>query len=332
MTHGASLPILSSTLRSSAYLLAFSIALVPFRAFAEEDVASASAAFAEAQKAQLRGAYSRAAELFELADQSAPSPAALRSAIRNRESAGQDVRAATLAARALQRYPDDKDTRDVAQSALDRLAPKLGRVRATCDQPCRLTVDGGLVSAQPDASHDFFVSAGAHSLEAQWSNRPSVTKTVDSTAGGSHAVDFQAPPETPKSAEPPPQAAPPVTSAPATSSSATLDTSTKRESSGLPPAVFWIGTGLTVVAGGFLTWSGVDTLKARDDYENDPTRDGYDDGVKLEQRTNILAGATAVLGVTTIAIGLFATDWGGGEASAQVTDGGVAFSYRGTLP
>ena len=123
-----------------------------------------------------------------------------------------------------------------------------------------------------------------------------------------------------------------MTSAPATSSSATLDTSTKRESSGLPPAVFWIGTGLTVVAGGFLTWSGVDTLKARDDYENDPTRDGYDDGVKLEQRTNILAGATAVLGVTTIAIGLFATDWGGGEASAQVTDGGVAFSYRGTLP
>ena len=55
-------------------------------------------------------------------------------------------------------------------------------------------------------------------------------------------------------------------------------------------------------------------------------------GVELEQRTNILAGTTAVLGVATIAIGLFATDWGGGEASAQVTSNGVAFSYRGTLP
>jgi len=96
--------------------------------------------------------------------------------------------------------------------------------------------------------------------------------------------------------------------------------------------VFWVGTGLTVVAGGFLTWSGLDTLKARDKFEEDPSQQGYDDGVKLERRTNILAGATAVLGVTTIAIGLFATDWGGGEASAQISGNSLAFSYRGSLP
>jgi hypothetical protein len=65
---------------STASLL---VCLSPLPAFAQEDVQAASAAFAEAQRAQLRGDFPRAAELFEIADQAAPSPAALRSAIRN---------------------------------------------------------------------------------------------------------------------------------------------------------------------------------------------------------------------------------------------------------
>ncbi len=333
MTHGSKLPILWATLRAYACIFAVLLASAPLRALAGEDVAAASAAFAEAQKAQLRGEYSRAAELFELADQSAPSPAALRSAIRNRESAGQDVRAATLALRALERYPDDKDTRELAQGALDRLSPKLARVRATCNEPCQLVVDGGLVAAQPVAARDFFVSSGPHTVEAKWPDRPSVSKSVDGVAGAAQEVSFEAPPPSEKPAAPaaPPPA--PAAAAPAsTSTTATLDAPPKSSGGGLSPAVFWVGTGLTVVAGGLLTWSGLDTLEARDAFEANPSQAGYDEGVKLERRTNILAGATAVLGVTTIAIGLFATDWGGGEASAQVGPNGVAFSYRGSLP
>ncbi len=321
-------------MRLPAYLLATAIALSSTVAFAEDDVAAASAAFAEAQKAQLRGDVSRAAELFELADQSAPSPAALRSAIRNRDAAGQDVRAATLSLRALERYPEDKDTRDVAQGVIDRLSPKLGRVRATCNEACRLTVDGGLVSAEPVTIRDFFVGAGPHSVEAQWAGRPSLKRSVEAPPGVTTSVAFEAPPpsaESPASEQPAPQAKSSPEQAPP--ESAQLD-SKSVSSGGWSPAVFWVGTGLTVVAGGLLTWSSLDTLEARDAYEEEPTRDGYDDGVKLEQRTNILAGATAGLGVATILIGLFATDWGGGEsqASAQVSDHGVAFSYRGPLP
>jgi hypothetical protein len=334
VTQGSRLPILLGTLRALACILAFFTLAVPLRALAAEDVAAASAAFAEAQRAQLRGEHSRAAELFELADQSAPSPAALRSAIRNRESAGQDVRAATLALRALERYPDDRDTRELAQGALDRLTPKLAKVRATCNEPCQLVVDGGLVSAQPVASSDFFVSTGQHTVAAKWPDRPSVEKRVDGVAGAAQEVTFDAPPKSAKPEEPKalpaPAPAPAATAAPA--ASAPLDPQSKPSGAGLPPAVFWVGTGLTVLAGGFLTWSGLDTLQARDEFEENPTRQGYDDGVELEQRTNILAGATAVLGVTTIAIGLFATDWGGGEASAQVGENGVAFTYRGSLP
>jgi tungstate transport system substrate-binding protein len=43
------------------------------------------------------GDYARAAELFELADRAAPSPAALRSALRNHQAAGRTARAASLA-------------------------------------------------------------------------------------------------------------------------------------------------------------------------------------------------------------------------------------------
>ncbi len=313
-------------------MLATLVAVSPRLAFAEDDVAAASAAFAEAQKAQLRGDYSRAAELFELADQSAPSPAAMRSAVRNREAAGQEARAATLALRALERYPNDKDTHDVAQGAIDRLSPKLARVRATCDQPCRLTVDGGLVSAQPVASRDFFVSAGPHTIEAQWSGRPSVARSVETANGATASVAFEAPPPAPETAPAnKPEAPPPQSASGPTSNSAKLDTGSA-SSGGWSPAVFWVGTGLTVIAGGLTTWSGLDTLEARDAYEEDPSQDGYDDGVKLEQRTNILAGATAGLGVATILIGIFATDWGGGQPSAQIDQHGVAFSYRGSLP
>jgi hypothetical protein len=178
------------------------------------------------------------------------------------------------------------------------------------------------------------VGAGQHTVEAKWPDRPIVTKRIETVVGAAQEVSFEAPPPSEKPAAPAAQPPPPAASAapPAKSTSATLDVPPKASGGGWSPAVFWVGTGLTVVAGGLLTWSGLDTLKARDEFEDDPTQKGYDDGVKLERRTNILAGATAVLGVTTIAIGLFATDWGGGEASAQLGPGSVAFSYRGPLP
>jgi hypothetical protein len=326
-------------LRPNVLLLAALVTLTPLTAFAEEDVAAASAAFSEAQRAQLRGDYSRAAEFFELADQSAPSPAALRSAIRNRDTAGQHVRAATLALRALERYPDDRETREVAEGVLSRLSPKLSKVKVTCSEPCRITADGAVVAADPVSSREFFVAPGTHTVEGRFSDRPTVSRSFEGTAGSSVEVDFEAPPPLPPEPAPSPAAptstqtsAPPANAVQTGTSTAPLDSPPPSTSSGLSPAVFWVGTGLTVVSGAFLTWSGLDTLKKRDAYEENPTKDGYDEGVKLELRTNVLAATTAVLGVSTILIGAFATDWGGEGASAQVSKNGVAFSYGGRFP
>jgi hypothetical protein len=326
-------------LRSTVLLIAALATLAPLTAFAEEDVAAASAAFSEAQRAQLRGDHSRAAEFFELADQSAPSPAALRSAIRNRESAGQEARAATLALRALERYPDDRETKEVADGTLSRLAPKLAKVKVTCSEPCRITVDGGLAATDPVQSREFFVAPGAHVIEGRWSGRPIVSRTVDGTPGAAFEVTLEAPPAPPPGVEAPPStpapaqtSAPPAPAAHSSASLVPLDVPPPSSRSGLSPAVFWTGTALTVVSGAVLTWSGLDTLEKRDEYEKNPTRDGYDDGTKLELRTNVLAATTAVLGVSTILIGAFATDWGGQGPSAQVSKESVAFSYGGRFP
>jgi hypothetical protein len=315
-------------LRIPAFAVALTLTLSPLAALAEEDVAAASAAFAEAQRAQLRGDYSRAAEFFEVAYQSAPSPAALRSAIRNREMSGQIVRAATLSLRALERYPTDAETRQVAENVLANSTARLARVRVRCSEPCRITSDGGLVSDQPSDTVEFFVTTGPHTIEAQWSGRPSVSRPVEGTPGAILSFELTAPAAV-APAEPEPAAEPAVAvSGPLAPAPAPVE---KERSGGLSPAVFWVGAGLTVIAGGVLTWSGLDTLSKRDDYEDAPTREGYDDGVELEKRTNILAAVTGGLGISTLAIGLFATDWGG-SAAVSAMPGGVAFSVGGKLP
>lgn len=315
-------------MRIPAFAVALTLTLSPLAALAEEDVAAASAAFAEAQRAQLRGDYSRAAEFFEVAYQSAPSPAALRSAIRNREMSGQIVRAATLSLRALERYPTDAETRQVAENVLANSTARLTRVRVRCSEPCRITADGGLVSDQPSDTVEFFVTTGPHTIEAQWRGRPSVSRPVEGTPGAILSFELTAPAAV-APAEPEPAAEPAVAvSGPLAPAPAPVE---KERSGGLSPAVFWVGAGLTVIAGGVLTWSGLDTLSKRDDYEDAPTREGYDDGVELEKRTNILAAVTGGLGISTLAIGLFATDWGG-SAAVSAMPGGVAFSVGGKLP
>jgi hypothetical protein len=65
----------------------------------------------------------------------------------------------------------------------------------------------------------------------------------------------------------------------------------------------------TAVVGGLALWSGLDTLSARDRYEELPTEEGYKDGVSREKRTNWLIGGTAALGAATLGLGLFVTRW-----------------------
>lgn len=304
------------------------------RAEAQQEVQVASKAFAEGQQAQLRGEFVRAAELFEIADGAVPSAPALRSAIRNRGAAGQEVRAATLALQALQRYPADAETREVAETALTQFAPRLTRLRLVCSEPCTATLDGALVGAGAISRLEFFASPGTHVVRASWPGRPPLSESIETRAGQSLEIALTAPVKRPTTPQPSSStAAPPPVTVPPPSPPPPAPIMTYESGRGLSPAVFWIGLGLTAVGGGLIYWSGTDTLEKRDEYERNPTRERYDDGVKLERRTNLLIGGTALLGAATLSIGLFATDWGGAQrVGVRVGRDQLALSMTGALP
>jgi len=264
----------------------------------EEDVHAAAAAFEEAQRAQLRGDFAQAAELFELADRSSPSPAALRSAIRNHRVASQPARAATLAAEAQTRYPDDAETSALAAETLTALAATLARIAIRCDAPCSATLDARAVLDHPVAAYDLFVEPGTHTIVATWHGAGAERRTVDAHAGEEITIELT-PPAAVATAEPGPRpiapAAPPTPAATPT---------------GVHPALFGTLAGLAVLGVAITIWSGIDTLNAAADYRDDPTHARYDDGVGRELRTNVLTSVSAALAIAAF-VTVFFTDWDG---------------------
>ena len=282
----------------------------------------AAEAFDKGREAYKAEEYVEAAEQFEKADSNAPSPAALELAIRARDKAGELDRAATLMALALKRHPDDENLLKIAADLSKRAAATLFELTANCDSPCELTVGGKIVHGGPETQRMLYIQPGALTVRAGWSDNRSDSKQVQAEAGGKGEVNFVAPTAAAAQSlanEPSEPAAP----EPATQADPDKDGGAAKKSSGWPPTVFFVGVGLTAVVGGITIWSGIDTL-------NNPGKDKvqttcaaapgspecnslYDQGRSHQTRTNILIGATAVVGVATIVVGAFATNWSGGK-------------------
>jgi hypothetical protein len=279
-------------------------------------VRSAAEAFDRGREAYKTEEYVEAAEQFESADANAPSAAALELAIRARDKAGQLDRAATLAALALARHPDDPNIQKVAPAILQKAKAELFELSLKCDDPCDVTVAGKIAPGRRATDHTIFVAPGKYAVRAGWSGDRSLSKSVDATKGASGTLEFVAP-AAPVAAAPVPSAS--VDAAPASDKPA--DEGTRHPAGALPPAVFWAGVGLTAVVGGISIWSGLDT-------KNNPGADKvrtacqagasdcqslYQSGVDKQHRTNILLGVTAGVGVASAVIGAFFTDWGGSK-------------------
>ena len=91
----------------------------------------------------------------------------------------------------------------------------------------------------------------------------------------------------------------------------------------MPPLVFFVGAGATAVLGGVTIWSGIDTVNnpgkaaVRADCVGQGTScSEYQDGRNKQLRTNILIGATSVVGAATAVIGAFFTNWSGSPKDA----------------
>jgi hypothetical protein len=223
-----------------------------------------------------------------------------------------------LVERAASRATNDAALRASLTTARARFAHRTGRVIVRCPPSgaCLATIDGVAI----DAARPRIVSVGTHTIATQIDGafEPHI---VDIPADGVAVV-------TPRGAAPPPMAAPPppVTAAPPH----------EEHASNTTRVAFFATLGATVVAGGFTTWSALDTKSkhgafadAGCDHASAPGCEALASaGRTAEIRTNTLLLATGVFAATTAALGLFAVRWGDARPDVAVGPGGAEASMR----
>ncbi|MCE9576910.1 MAG: hypothetical protein K8W52_27435 [Deltaproteobacteria bacterium] len=280
------------------------LASTPARA---DDVDAAAKAFAQAQQTMLKGDPARAADLYELADHLAPSPAALRNAARARYAAGHLATAATLAAEMLTRDPSDADSRAVAEGILSKVTPHLGQLDIRCDPRCDIQLGERAASLDTREHHVIFVNPGAFTVVARFGDRGSARAQLAVRAGHAERLSLVPPART---------ALPAHVRSPDSKPAA-------RGSHGIGRG--WVlGTALvTAGLGAAAAYEGRLTLASRDEVRRlvaaGETADAtarYNLGRDQQQRTNLLLGATAVAGVATLTCALLANWHGGAEHAA----------------
>jgi hypothetical protein len=276
------------------------------RAHAQDDgdIAAAADAYSRAQEAELAHDWERAAELYALANRIAPTPQALRSAAHAARMAGFTATAATYAAELVRRYPDDEESRALGEDILQASAGELGRIEVSCDEPCRVLVDGRLATPRAEREHVVFVRPGDRSVRASFDDRgESADEAVTAEAGRSVAVALEPLPAPIEGVADRPHEQP-------------LE---ERDEAGLSPWFFGAGLIVTAALGGVTLWSGLDVLAEHEDYDPGApdAQQRYDDGRALELRTNVLIGVTAGAALATVLLAAFA-DWDGGAEEEEL--------------
>jgi hypothetical protein len=323
-------------MKTASIVILFAVGLTAWTAEARaEDVGGAARAFSQAQEAMLGGDAARAADLYELADELAPSAPALRNAARARLAAGHLAMAATNAAALLRRYPSDKDSREIAEAILARLSPQLAQLNVTCSLACTVLVDGKVITSQSREQHAVFLQPGARTVTASFDGERKSSKQITATAGQATDVRLDAPPR--------PVASKAATSNPANAPAVTRRSEPVKSSKGGLSRWWTLGGGVVTVGLGTATaLSGMATLSSRDDIRAAVTAGDearamtlYDTGREQQSRTNILLGATVAAGVGTIILSVF-TNWSGERKEANValvpsSTGGMSVVYGGSF-
>lgn len=273
--------------------------------------------------------YEEAAGHFEAADDAVPGAKALRLAIRARSEAGQGSRAATLAALALDLYPNDAETVKIAKDALDRFSKSLHKVKVSCVSPCLLAAQGHAVHGQANTRWTIYLDPGKQSVGASFvGNITAPEKTVGAVEGGTSDLRFEPPSDKGAGAgagapvhhpdEPPKGDAQPVDEPP-------------KKHFGAHPALFFVSLGATLGLGGATIWSGIDTKNnpGTDKVKKDCAGKGtecptYKEGLSHQLRTNVLIGVTSGTAALTLVIGAFLTNWHGSDKQAEAGPKGTA--------
>lgn len=281
-------------------------------------VRTAAQEFDAGRRAYTARDFSTAADHFENAFRDVPSMEALRLAIRSHQQSGNLARAATLSELALRKYGDDPGTVSLARSTLHEARPKVFKISIQCEPECAVVVDGRAVFDEAATSIVLYVEAGKHEVAATWKDDRSRAIDVQGTAGKETETVFRAPSLDEGGDEVPP------TQGGTVQGTESAAPGSAEKGSGLPPAVTYVGIGLTAALTGATIWSGIDT-------RNNPGKDAirtqcvdqgescalYQDGLSRQKRTNILLGATIGAAVITSVIGVAYTNWGADEPAKE---------------
>jgi hypothetical protein len=281
------------------------------RAYAEEPpsadrLKSAAEEYDRGRRAFLADDFEGAAVHFEAAFRDAPRAETVRLAIRARRKAKQLGRAATLAAIALQRYPNDPPTAQIAKETLEEAAPALNEYDVDCNADCAIAADGRVVSQSDAQKHRIFLDPGPHELGVSF-RTGGVARHIDAKRGGKDALAFEAPPAPTVTA---PGPTPPIAPGPVTPEKPPPTTKP------LGPVVFFVALGVTAAVGAGTIVSGIDAKNnpgvdavRRACAGKDESCPEYQDGKSAELRTNVLLGITIGAAAITGVIGVFFTQW-----------------------
>jgi hypothetical protein len=276
-----------------------------------ERLKAAAEEYDRGRRAFLADDFEGAAVHFENAFRDAPRAETLRLAIRARRKAKQLARAATLAAVAAQRYPNDTPTAQLVKETLDEARPQLGEYLIECASDCSIAADGRVASQSDTQKHRIFLDPGSHELGVSFKVGGSVAKHIDAKRGITENLVFETPPPPPVKVVPEPGGGnggeggggggavpPPPTPKP------------------LGPVVFFTAAGLTLALTGATVVSGIDAKNnpgvdavRRACAGKDTSCPEYQSGKSAEVRTNILLGVTLGAAAVTGVIGLFFTQW-----------------------
>lgn len=297
-----------------------------------EKIRAAADEFDAGLRAYKGRSFEEAAAHFENANLAAPNPEALRSAIKARAEAKQPGRAATLAALALARYPDNGELVAYARSVVADDEQGLGKLQVQCTPACSLAIDERVVPIPSATDATVYVEPGNHTIVAGWSSGRTRANDVGAVAGATSEVSFSAPPVPDADTKSASTATGNAGAMPSDGAEAGLDAE-GRERAGWSPIYFYVGAGATAVLAGATIFSGLDAksnpgpdaVRARcaGQGESCPL---YQDGIAKQTRTNVLLGATGLVGVATAIVGAFATDWTHAGATTETTKGGARLS------
>ncbi len=315
------------------------------RAHAESMQEQARAHYDMGTGAYVRADYKTAAQEFALADRLSPSAVALTAALDAAVQAELGPLAMELVARAA-RGPADPPLAALVTKARGRFAKRVGRVRVVCSPaPCAASLDGAPI----ELGAEEYAWIGRHNVRleraAGVSERPvdisaegRVDLVVTETTPASVGAPTPSPTGTPSGA---PTPSPTGTPSPAATSIA-IPAKAKAPAatdSGLSPAVFFTGVGVSVVLGAVTLASGLDTARKHDDYfsahcealASAACASRAQDGVSAQHRTNVLLASTAVVATATTLIGVAFTRWHA-SASAQVVGSAATAQLRIAWP